>query len=97
MFGFIKKLFGAAPAPVEAPVVETKVETVNSVPYKVETPVASKDEACCGIEGCTHDTAPVAPAPKKKPAPKKQSFAKKAPAKKPAPKKPASKKSKPAA
>jgi hypothetical protein len=73
MIGFIKKLFGAAPA---APVAEP-------VPYKVETtPVPEAAPMPVGIEAIVAtpvvEEKPKAPAvaPKKAPAPKKQHIAK---------------------
>ena len=90
MIGFIKKLFGSKPEEVATPVAVTAVEAANSAPYKVPEPAAT-----------TPIPLVAEVAPKKKPAPKKQQFAKKAPAKKPATakapaKKPAPKKSNPA-
>ena len=83
MFKAIKEFFTGKPAPVEtpAPVAEYKVEapaTVVEGAGQVEVPAQSADSMCCGIEGCTHDTAPAKkakpakkPAVKKAPAPKK--------------------------
>ena len=67
MIGFIKKLFGAKPA-----------EVVAEVPYKVDAPVvetAPTPVAQQATEAVVKSIAPAAPA--KKPAPKKQQFAKK--------------------
>jgi hypothetical protein len=94
MFAFIKKLFGTKPAEVAAPAVDTKVEAANSAPYKVETPTE------VAVKAVIEASVPA----EKKPAPKKQQFAKKAPAAKkpaaakkaPAAKKPAAPKAKPA-
>lgn len=86
MIGFIKKLFGSKPA-----------EVVAEVPYKVDAPVvevAPTPVAQQASEAVVKSIAPAAPA--KKPAPKKQQFAKK-PAAPKAPKPKAPAKSKPKA
>ena len=86
MIGFIKKLFGSKPEEVATPVADTKVEAANSAPYKVPEPAATTPVPLVAEV-----------APKKKPAPKKRQYAKKAPAAKTPAKKPAPKKSKPSA
>jgi hypothetical protein len=92
MFKSIKEFFFGKPVEVEA---KYKVEAPTIVALgeppatvvvvegagKVEVPAQSADSMCCGIEGCTHDTAPAKKAPAKKPAAKKPAAAK-APAKK---------------
>ena len=96
MIGFIKKLFGGKSEDA-APVTNTAVEAANSAPYKIPEPAATTPiplltpeelKVVAEMTDAVHDTDKPAKAPaKKKPAAKKQQFAKKAPAKK----KPASK------
>jgi hypothetical protein len=77
MIGFIKKLFGGTPTEVTTSVTNAAVEAANSAPYKVPGPAETTPVPLVADKAVEAVVKSIAPA-KKKPAPKKQQYAKKA-------------------